>query len=110
GVSGRYVPANGAMPATMEVGSSSSKAVLLKLLPLPPRRLTSSTLAPPGDGSVMFRSLSRVCRILIRTFRSALVGAWLIVIVDVVVPLSRMAVDVLFANVWTLGTTVKPAL
>ncbi len=56
----------------MEVAASSSKVVVIKLLPEPPFRLKSPTLVPLGAVKVMTRSLTHVWLIFIVTLTSVI--------------------------------------
>ncbi len=46
--SGRNDPVNGGVPAVIEIAASSSKTVLMKLSPPPPRLSTSRTVVASG--------------------------------------------------------------
>src|SRR5215813_9153675 len=58
GESGRTEPVKGDAPALIGVAAESSKTVLVKLSPLPPRWLLSMIAGPTGGISEMIMSLS----------------------------------------------------
>ena len=97
--SGLYVPVNGAAPVAMSAVASSSSSVLVKLSPMPPTSVNSSTRVPSGATRNTSRSSSQVWLILINTFKSRIVPALATVRLELNVPGSGILEFWVFRNV-----------